>query len=79
MAATLYQEDVDTLAYKIERGKKAQVAGDFMIVAHIESIIVGKDVRDAIERTSSYISSGADGILIHSRESTHRGRRRWCL
>lgn len=69
-AAAQHQEDVDTFAYKIERGKKAQVADDFMIVARIESLIAGKDVRDAIERTRAYIGSGADGILIHSREKT---------
>ena len=65
-----HQEDIDTFAYKIERGKKAQVADDFMIVARIESLIAGKDVRDAIERAHAYIGSGADGILIHSREKT---------
>ena len=69
-ATTPHQEDADTFAYKIERGKKAQVADDFMIVARIESLIAGKDVRDAIERARTYIGSGADGILIHSREKT---------
>ena len=68
--AAQHQEDADAFAYKIERGKKAQIADDFMIVARIESLIAGKDVRDAIERASAYIGSGADGILIHSREKT---------
>ena len=68
--AAQHQEDADAFAYKIERGKKAQIADDFMIVARIESLIAGKDVRDAIERASAYIGSGADGILIHSREPT---------
>ena len=69
-AAAPHQEDIDTFAYKIERGKKAQVADDFMIVARIESLIAGKDVSEAIERARAYIGSGADGILIHSREKT---------
>ena len=68
--AAQHQEDADAFAYKIARGKKAQIADDFMIVARIESLIAGKDVRDAIERASAYIGSGADGILIHSREKT---------
>ena len=68
--AVQHQEDADAFAYKIARGKKAQIADDFMIVARIESLIAGKDVRDAIERASAYIGSGADGILIHSREPT---------
>ena len=69
-AAAQHQEDADAFAYKIARGKKAQIADDFMIVARIESFLAGKDVRDAIERASAYIGSGADGILIHSREKT---------
>ena len=68
--AAQHQEDADAFAYKIARGKKAQIADDFMIVARIESLIAGKDVRDAIERARAYIGSGADGILIHSREKT---------
>ena len=43
---------------------------DYDGVARIESFLAGKDVRDAIERASAYIGSGADGILIHSREKT---------
>ena len=69
-AAAPHQEDVDAFAYKIARGKKAQIADDFMIVARIESLIASKGVRDAIERASAYIGSGADGILIHSRAKT---------
>lgn len=65
-----HQEDADAFAYKIERGKKAQIADDFMIMARIESLIAGKDVRDAIVRARAYIASGADGILIHSRAKT---------
>ena len=68
--AAPHQEDADAFAYKIERGKKAQIADDFMIMARIESLIAGKDVRDAIVRARTYIASGADGILIHSRAKT---------
>lgn len=68
--AAPHQEDADAFAYKIERGKKAQIADDFMIMARIESLIAGKDVRDAIVRARAYIASGADGILIHSQAKT---------
>lgn len=68
--AAPHQEDADAFAYKIERGKKAQIADDFMIMARIESLIAGKDVRDAVVRARAYIASGADGILIHSRAKT---------
>ncbi len=62
------QEDIDTFAYKISRGKKAQVSEDFMIIVRIESFIAGKGVSDAIERAKTYIDVGADSIMIHSNE-----------
>ena len=39
-----------------------------MIIARVESLILGKGLEDAIERTKAYISAGADGIMIHSKE-----------
>ena len=62
------QEDMDTFAYKISRGKKAQVTDDFMIIARIESLIAGKDTADALKRARAYIGAGADGIMIHSKD-----------
>ena len=35
-----------------------------MIIARIESFILGKDVKDAINRANSYVDAGADGIMI---------------
>ena len=40
-----------------------------MIIARIESFILGKDVKDAINRANSYVDAGADGIMIHSKSS----------
>ena len=48
-------------------GKKAQISDDFMIIARIESFILGKGLNDAISRAHSYIEAGADGIMIHSK------------
>jgi phosphoenolpyruvate mutase len=62
-------EDVDMFAYKISQGKKVQVSEDFMIIARIESFNVGRDINDAIERAHAYIETGADGIMIHSKET----------
>ena len=40
-----------------------------MIVARIESFILGKGLNDALKRAINYSKSGADAILIHSKES----------
>jgi phosphoenolpyruvate phosphomutase / 2-hydroxyethylphosphonate cytidylyltransferase len=61
------QDSIDSFCQKIRIGKKAQVTDDFMIVARIESLVLGKGVNDALERAKHYIDAGADGIVIHSR------------
>ena len=37
-----------------------------MIIARIESLILGKGVADALGRARAYMDAGADGIMIHS-------------
>jgi len=37
----------------------------FLVVARIESLIVGESVKSAVERANIYIDAGADAILIH--------------
>lgn len=61
------QDDVDHFCLKINQGKKAQLGSDFMIIARIESLTVGKGIKDALYRADRYLESGADGILIHSK------------
>jgi len=39
-----------------------------MIIARIESLILKKGMGDALERAIAYVESGADGIMIHSRD-----------
>ena len=63
------QEDVKTFSEKISTGKKAQLSSDFMIIARIESFILGKNLKDAIKRAHAYIDAGADGIMIHSKSN----------
>ena len=41
---------------------------DFMVIARIESFIVGKGLKDALHRAEIYSKAGADAILIHSKE-----------
>ena len=40
-----------------------------MIIARIESFILGKNLNDAIKRAHAYIDAGADGIMIHSKSN----------
>ena len=39
-----------------------------MVFARIESFILGKSLKDALNRAKIYSKAGADGILIHSKE-----------
>lgn len=62
------QDSIDNFCYKIRTGKNAQITNDFMIIARVESLILEKGIDDALERTSAYIDSGADAVMIHSRK-----------
>ncbi|MFC1559155.1 phosphoenolpyruvate mutase [Gemmatimonadota bacterium] len=62
------QDSIENFCRKIEGGKQAQVTEDFMIIARIESLILGVGKADALTRASAYIDAGADGIMIHSRQ-----------
>ena len=61
------QENKNKFAEKISICKKAKRNDDFMIIARIESFILGKKTQDAIDRANTYIDAGADGIMIHSK------------
>ena len=62
------QDSIEGFCHKIREGKKAQATDDFMIIARIESLILGKSVDEALERAEAYLAAGADGIMIHSRQ-----------
>lgn len=61
------QDSIENFCDKISAGKKAQLSDDFMIIARIESLILGKGQEDALTRARAYVKAGADGIMIHSR------------
>lgn len=63
------QDSSDHFCKKINAGKKAQVTTEFMIIARIESLILGKGLDDALERAQAYIAAGADAIMIHSNKN----------
>jgi phosphoenolpyruvate phosphomutase len=63
------QDTIEAFCHRIGVGKRAQVSDDFMIVARIESLVLGKGLDDAFERAEAYIEAGADAIMIHSNQT----------
>ena len=41
-----------------------------MVIARIESFILGKGLKDALRRAKTYVDAGADGIMIHSKSNS---------
>lgn len=62
------QDSIEGFCHKIKLGKQACATRDFMIVARIESLILGHGIDDAVTRAEAYIDAGADAIMIHSRQ-----------
>ena len=60
------QDETNSFCRKISQGKRAQVTDSFMVIARIESLILGKGLGHALERARAYLDAGADGIMIHS-------------
>ena len=61
------QETIEDFCEKIKIGKRSLVTNDFMIIARIESLILGNGMQDALFRADKYIEAGVDGIMIHSK------------
>ena len=64
------QDKPELFAKKIRQICKSRKNNDFMVIARIESFIVGKGLKDALRRAEIYSKAGADAILIHSKEKT---------
>jgi len=64
------QDSIKNFCKKIKKIKDSRKSEDFLIVARIESFILGKGLNDALKRAYAYSKAGADAILIHSKEST---------
>jgi phosphoenolpyruvate mutase len=63
------QDSIENFTRKIGAGIKARVTEDLMIIARIESLILGAGMEDAVARARAYIDAGASGIMIHSKNS----------
>ena len=64
------QDNPKIFAKKINKVCSSRESKDFMVIARIESFIVGKGLNDAIKRAEIYSKAGVDAILIHSKEKT---------
>ncbi len=64
------QDSIQNFSKKIKRAKNSTISNDFMVIARIESFILGKGLKDALARAEKYSKAGADAILIHSKEKT---------
>ena len=59
-----------TFSKKIKKICNSRQSKDFMIIARIESFILGKGLNDALKRAEIYSKAGADAILIHSKQKS---------
>ena len=64
------QDSINDFCKKIAKAKEAKISDDFLIIARIESFILGKSLDDALKRATAYSKAGADAILIHSKENS---------
>ena len=63
------QDSIKNFCKKLKVAAKSKNSKDFLIVARIESFILGKGLQDALRRAKAYSNSGADAILIHSKQN----------
>ena len=73
------RDSIEDFTHKIKAGKNAQITEDFMIIARIESFILGDSLEDALKRAHAYTSAGADGVMIHSKEKSGDDIKSFCL
>jgi phosphoenolpyruvate phosphomutase len=56
-------------AHKLATVRSTVMDPEFMIVARIESLILGETVDQALDRANLYVQSGANAVMIHSIET----------
>ena len=62
------QDSIRSFCKKIKVATEARVTKDFLVIARIESLILGKSIADALKRANAYSKAGADAIIIHSKQ-----------
>jgi phosphoenolpyruvate phosphomutase len=61
--------DLREFAGKVRAAKDSQTDPDFSVVARVEALIAGFPMGEALRRAHAYADSGADAILIHSKQA----------
>ena len=64
------QDSIRNFCNKIKIACESRRSNNFLIVARIESFILGRNLKDALKRAENYSKAGADLILIHSKNSS---------
>ena len=72
----LYKEE--EYCYKIKEAKKAQRNPDFMVIAGIEDLTLGKSMDEALKKAFATIKAGADGIYIASNQKDGEEVKEFC-
>ena len=72
------QDSIDNFSKKIKAANQVKEDDDFLIIARIESFIMGKSVKDAIQRAQYYIKAGADGIMLQSKDKNITKLKKFC-
>jgi phosphoenolpyruvate mutase len=60
------QATIAEFTSRISSVRSAVPEGGMMLIARIESLVLGRPIEEALERADAYCAAGADGILIHS-------------
>lgn len=60
------QVSIEDFCTKLQSAKTSQRDSNFMVIARIESLVLGNGMQDALTRAREYLRAGADGIMIHS-------------
>ena len=66
------QDSIRNFCKKIKKANESKLSKDLLIIARIESLILGQKISDAIKRAEAYSKAGADAILIHSKKKNSR-------
>jgi phosphoenolpyruvate mutase len=73
------RDTIEDFTHKLRMGKSAQITEDFMVIARIESFILGDTLEDALERAEAYVEAGADGVMIHSKDKSGEDIKSFCI
>ena len=73
------RDTIEDFSHNIRMGKSAQITDEFMVIARIESFILGDTLEDALERADAYVEAGADGVMIHSKDKSGDDIKSFCI